>query len=203
MYDDYETLDTFGPAQIFGTATKTLGYKQTFYSLEGGEVTNYQGVPLMTKRLDSIADDARPDIVLVPGGWGTMKFVENEEFMRHFVKLSESATWVLTVCSGSAFPAKAGLLDGKHATTNKSLYKMLIAYGPKVKWNKSARWVVDGKFYTSSGVSAGMDMALGFIADRHGQEAAEQLAKGIEYVWNSDKDNDAFVAMADETNSPL
>lgn len=59
-------------------------------------------------------------------------------------------------------------------------------------WIKCARWVVDGKFYTSSGVSAGMDMSLGFITDRSGKEAADEIANAIEYVWNHDKENDLF-----------
>jgi len=61
-----------------------------------------------------------------------------------------------------------------------------------VDWITRARWVVDGKFYTSSGVSAGMDMSLGFINDKLGKEIADETANAIEYVWNSDKDSDLF-----------
>ncbi len=61
-----------------------------------------------------------------------------------------------------------------------------------VDWITRARWVVDGKFYTSSGVSAGMDMSLGFINDRLEKEIADETANAIEYVWNSDKDSDLF-----------
>ena len=62
----------------------------------------------------------------------------------------------------------------------------------KVNWIQKARWVVDGKFYTSSGVSAGMDMALGFISDQYGLASAKQIALDIEYLWNDDKDEDIF-----------
>ena len=60
------------------------------------------------------------------------------------------------------------------------------------EWAKRARWCVDGKFYTSSGISAGMDMALGFIADRFGEEKANGVAKYAEYVRNADPENDPF-----------
>lgn len=61
-----------------------------------------------------------------------------------------------------------------------------------VDWITRARWVVDGKFYTSYGVSSGMDMSLGFINDRLGKEIADETANAIEHVWNSDKDSDLF-----------
>ena len=61
-----------------------------------------------------------------------------------------------------------------------------------MRWVSCARWVVDGKFYTSSGVSAGMDMALGFLEDRLGRSEAEAAARRIEYVRNADRDEDPF-----------
>jgi transcriptional regulator GlxA family with amidase domain len=55
-----------------------------------------------------------------------------------------------------------------------------------------ARWAADGKYYTSSGVSAGIDMALGFVAELHGRATAVEAARQMEYVWNEDKENDPF-----------
>lgn len=63
-----------------------------------------------------------------------------------------------------------------------------------VKWVKKARWVRTQNIYTSSGVSAGIDMALGFIADTYGLETAESIAKGIEYIWNPDNEDDKFAS---------
>ena len=62
----------------------------------------------------------------------------------------------------------------------------------KVNWIEKARWVIDGKYYTSSGVSAGMDMTLGFISDHFGRRKAEEIANLIEYIWNDDCTNDKF-----------
>jgi len=61
-----------------------------------------------------------------------------------------------------------------------------------VNWIRKARWVVDEKFYTSSGVTAGMDMTLAFLKDRHGIDEARQSAEQIEYVWTEDSENDSF-----------
>lgn len=190
MFDDYETLDVFGPAEIFGRLTDLYSLK--FYSLAGGVVTNRHKVPVMTEKLEDLMD--KPDIILIPGGMGTRKEVNNGALIRKIVELSATSENVLTVCTGSALLAKSGLLDNKMATSNKRAFSWVTSQGPKVKWDKDARWKIDGKFYTSSGVSAGMDMSLGFLADKHGLEFARKVAKEIEYHWIEDKDNDTFTA---------
>ena len=190
MFEDYETLDVFGPAEILGRLVDSYSLK--FYSIEGGVVNNRHGVPILTEKLDSIKK--YPDIVLVPGGLGTRKEVENVVLLRQIEKLADSSKYVLTVCTGSALLAKTKLLDNRKATSNKRAFAWVTSQGKQVEWDRSARWVIDGKFYTSSGVSAGMDMTLGFLADQHGLEFARKVAKEIEYNWIEDKENDNFTA---------
>ena len=98
----------------------------------------------------------------------------------------------LAICTGSALLAKTGLMDGRRATSNKRAFDWVKSVNSKVDWLPKARWVIDGKFYTSSGVSAGIDMSLGFISDIFGTNTAEEIANSIGFVWNSDKDNDLF-----------
>jgi len=105
-------------------------------------------------------------VLLIPGGMGTRKLVEDKSFINHLKNLSEKAIYVLSVCTGSALLAKTGLLKGKNATSNKMAFDWVCGIDCDVSWVRQARWVSDGKFYTSSGVTAGMDMTLGFIADR-------------------------------------
>ena len=83
-------------------------------------------------------------------------------------------------------------LDGRRATTNKRAFDWVATMGPATDWQASARWVEDGKFFTSSGISAGIDMALGIISQLHGAEAATEAANRAEYIANSDPDNDPF-----------
>ncbi len=71
-------------------------------------------------------------------------------------------------------------------------FETLDVFGPVVNWIRKSRWTVDDKYYTFSGVSAGMDMTLGFLSDTHGIEFARQVAFHIEYNWTEDKDNDNF-----------
>ena len=102
----------------------------------------------------------------------------------------------MTVCTGSILLAMTGALDGRQATTNKQDFRVTIPLGPSVDWVEEARWVRDGNIYTSSGVSAGMDMTLAVLAKLFGQREAEELADGIEYQWHKDPKWDPFAAKA-------
>lgn len=123
---------------------------------------------------------------------GTRKEVNNHDLIKTIKQIANSSTYVLTVCTGSALLAKTGLLDNRVATSNKMAFDWVITNGKKVKWIRKARWTVDDKFYTSSGVSAGMDMTLGFLRDVHGLELAQKVAFQIEYTWQEDRTNDNF-----------
>jgi transcriptional regulator GlxA family with amidase domain len=186
LFDNFETLDIFGPVEIlFREKNHVLKY----YSLNGGVVTSAQGTKIETENIQT-ADNK--GILVLPGGLGTRTLVNDKEFLMVLKTIGEQASFCLSICTGSALFAKAGLLDGKSATSNKKAIDWVMSTSDKVKWLKKARWVVDGKFYTSSGVSAGMDMALGFIKDQYGEVSAEKIARDIEYVWNANKDEDFF-----------
>ncbi len=113
--------------------------------------------------------------------------------MLDFLRAQDRHTQLTTsVCSGAWLLAQAGLLEGRRATTNKLYFKVATALPAKVDWVKHARWVEDGKYITSSGVSAGTDMALALAAKFHGADAARQLAHSLEYQWIEDPNNDPF-----------
>ena len=84
------------------------------------------------------------------------------------------------------------MLDGRRATTYKARIDRAEELFPEVHWERNARWTVDGNLYVSSGVSAGTDMALGFIADVCGHDCAVKTANYAEYTWNADPANDPF-----------
>ncbi|HEX2937523.1 MAG TPA: DJ-1/PfpI family protein, partial [Ruminiclostridium sp.] len=129
---------------------------------------------------------------IIPGGQGTRTLVSDIGFCKSLLEIAEQSRFCLTICTGSALLAKTGLIDGRKATSNKRSFEWVKSTNQKVDWQSSARWVADGKYYTSSGVSAGIDMALGFVADQFGADKAKEIAYNIEYVWNSDKTADQF-----------
>ena len=189
LFDDFETLDVFGPVEIFGRLVELYSIK--FYSQKGGQVKNGHGVSILTDKLEVLHKND-VEIFLIPGGLGTRKEVENKLLIDKIKEISNFSKYVLTICTGSVLLARTGLLDNKNATSNKRAFTWVMTNGANVIWNKKARWTVDGKFYTSSGVSAGMDMALGFLGDRYGIELARKVANEIEYNWLENKDNDTF-----------
>ena len=98
----------------------------------------------------------------------------------------------MSVCTGAALLARAGVLDERQATSNKAAFSWVVGQGPRVRWVKQARWVEDGKFWTSSGVSAGIDMALAVIAKLFGEKTGDELALATEYEWHRDAAWDPF-----------
>lgn len=186
LFPDFETLDVFGPVEVFG---KVENYTIEYYSQQGGSISNKDRLNIETQKIDNIKIN---DVLFIPGGSGTRNEVDNIELLSSIKVLAEKSRYVLTVCTGSALLARTGLLDGKKATSNKRAFDWVKSNSDKVNWIQQARWIVDGKYYTSSGVSAGIDMALGFISDLQGKDIAEAIAFRIEYNWQSDKEHDDF-----------
>jgi len=195
LYPGFEMLDLFGPLEM--------------YSMLGAEAVNIVTVAEQAAPISSavsMALDAGPqvvaqadfesapplDILLLPGGFGTLPALESPELLNFLSTRAETAQVVSSVCTGSALLAKAGLLDGRRATSNKQLFALSTQITDQVDWVESARWVEDGKYWTSSGVSAGMDMTLAIIAKLAGEETAELVSSGTEYSWHRDADTDPF-----------
>jgi putative intracellular protease/amidase len=188
VFDGFETLDVFGPVEILGRIKDH--FQVTFYSLPGNMIHNEHGVTISTEKLANIQEGV--DVLIIPGGPGTRKEIDNLPLLDILRKISEKTKYVLTVCTGSALLARTGLLDGLKATSNKRAFDWVCSTREQVKWIRQARWIVDGKYYTSSGVSAGMDMTLGFLSDLDGIEFARKIAYQIEYQWQEDKELDNF-----------
>jgi transcriptional regulator GlxA family with amidase domain len=123
-----------------------------------------------------------------------------EPYLAELRRLAEASSLVFTVCTGSLLLGRTGLLDGRRATTNKRVFAQAAGYAPNVNWIARARWVEDGKYVTSSGVSAGIDAALAIIAKLHGRETSLDIARRAEYTWQEDDTQDPF-APADSSDA--
>jgi putative intracellular protease/amidase len=188
LFEDFETLDVFGPVEILGRLQDR--YAIHFYSLSGGLVKNKHGVAIDSLKLSAISKGS--DIFLIPGGYGTRVEINNTALINRIKEIAIASRYVFTVCTGTALLAATGLLDGKKATTNKRAFDWVAGTNTRVNWIRQARWVIDDKYYTSSGVSAGMDMTLGFLKETHGHAFAKEVASQIEFSWQEDKDHDEF-----------
>jgi transcriptional regulator GlxA family with amidase domain len=193
LYPDFELLDNFGPMEMFGNMQGAV--EMTTVASEAGLVKSAQGTRVQAEY--GLDDCPKLDMILVPGGMGTRAAVDDPRLVEWLRRRAEEAEIVMTVCTGSALLAQTGLLDGRRATTNKAFFAWPETTWPKVAWVREARWVEEGKFWTSSGVAAGIDMALAVIAHIAGPQTAELLANGTEYDWHRDADWDPFARVHD------
>ncbi len=188
IFPGFEVLDVFGPMEMFGKRPED--FELSLVAEAGGPVESAQRIAAHADCSTRSRSDF--DILMVPGGAGTRREVDNADLLTWIETAAQNAEFVLTICTGSALLARTGLLDGRHATSNKAAFAWVRSQGPKVLWEPAARWVEDGNILTSSGISAGMDMALRAISIMQGQETAEQIAIRCEYEWHQDASWDPF-----------
>jgi transcriptional regulator GlxA family with amidase domain len=188
FFPGFELLDTFGPLEMFGNLHGVI--EVVTIAERAGAVASAQGPSVVAAH--AFADAPPCDLLLIPGGIGTRAEVDNPALLDWLRAVVPRAEVTMTVCTGTALPARAGLLDGRRATTNKAFFHWVAEQGPGVHWVRAARWVEDGPFATSSGVSAGMDMALAVIARLVSPTVSENLAIATEYDWHRDADWDPF-----------
>lgn len=188
LYPGFELLDVYGPAEVFGNVGPAL--KVVLVAEQAGLVKSAQR---LRSQADFGFDDCPPlDLVLVPGGSGTFAQQNNPRLMDFLRTRAERAEVVMSVCTGSALLAKAGLLDGRRATTNKQYFSFSTAAGKNVEWVQQARWVDAGDRVTSSGVTAGIDMSLAVVERLYGAERAQRISDGIEHDRHTDANWDPF-----------
>ena len=186
LFDDVELLDVAGPVELL---SKVDDFDVEMLSADGGSVASSQGVRL---GVDGDFSSATGDVLFVPGGMGTRRLVEDDHFLAQLNALADQSQILMSVCTGSALLAAAGLLEGYAATSNKRAFEWATSFGVNVEWHRSARWVHDRDRWTSSGVAAGTDMAAAFIADCRGDHLVAEIADAIELRLNLDADDDPF-----------
>lgn len=189
LFPEFETLDVFGPLEVFGMVPDKI--KIMMLAEEHGLVKSAQGQSIWADC--SCIDAPKLDILLVPGGIGTRREVNNPALIHWIKDRTANAELTLSVCTGAALLARAGVLQGRKATTNKLAFNWVVEQDPTVNWIKKARWVDDGSIVTSSGISAGIDMSLYIISRLFGSSLRDELAKKAEYIVNTDSSFDPFM----------
>jgi transcriptional regulator GlxA family with amidase domain len=193
VFPGFQTLDLYGPLEMLGD--HDIGAVDIRIVAETLEpVASYHGTRTAVDR--TLADGCAYDILLIPGGDTALQYGRGSAVNDWIIRASVNAEYVLAVCTGTVLLGMTGLLDGRRATTNKKDFRATVPLAPNVDWVAQARWVEDGKFFTSSGVSAGMDMSLAVMARIFGDAAAEFIAVGTEYDWHRDPSWDPFARMA-------
>lgn len=192
VFPGFQTLDYFGPVEMLGGFFDDI--ELVTVGIDNAPVSSRHGQKVLPDC--SMGASTYYDLLLVPGGDAALDVAKDPKVTEWIHTVSEQAERMMGVCTGSILLGISGVLDGKRATTNKLDFTATVPLAPGVDWVKEARWVQDGKFFTSSGVSAGMDMALGVAADLFGLEKAREMAEGCEYAWHEDPTVDPFAAGA-------
>ncbi|EGR48300.1 uncharacterized protein TRIREDRAFT_107949 [Trichoderma reesei QM6a] len=200
LFSGFQALDVFGPLDALNilSASTPLG----LYILST-TLSPVSTIPVKDPIPGFIGQSVVPthtyqdapsdiEVLLVPGGQGTRDPELTQPVVDFIASSFPKLRYLLTVCTGSAVAARAGVLDGRNATSNKLAFDWVMSNGPNVNWIRHARWVQDGNIWTSSGVSAGIDMIYAFIADQYGQELADSIATISEYSRSTDPTNDPF-----------
>jgi transcriptional regulator GlxA family with amidase domain len=174
LYDRFTALDITGPHEVLNSVP---GNESIFVAEERGPVRN-ESDTLSLVADASLDEVASPDILVIPGGFGTRALLEHEPLLAWIRGVHETSTWTTSVCTGSLLLAAAGLLDGVPATTHWLARDLLGELGAVPV---AERVVEEGKIVTAAGVSSGIDMALRLVQRINGDEVAQAVQLGIEY----------------------
>jgi transcriptional regulator GlxA family with amidase domain len=183
-YDGVQPLDIVGPHEVFacaGKATSSLGqagrYRVTVASGRGGGVRTESGLELGTVRLP--APDDAIDTLLLPGGPGARAATADDDLMAFVRAASSASRRVATVCSGAFLGAAAGLLDGRRVTTHWAVAQDMSDSYPAIEVDPDPIYVRDGKYWSSAGVTAGIDLALALVQEDLGFQVAQLVSRWL------------------------
>jgi transcriptional regulator GlxA family with amidase domain len=174
LYDGFTALDAVGPYEVL---SRIPGAQVKFVAGEPGpKITETHSLTMVAEH--SLADVHAPEIIVVPGGFGTRRLLEDEQLLDWIRAAHEQTTWTTSVCTGSLLLGAAGVLEGLRATTHWAVLERLAEFGAIPT---KERVVEEGKVVTAAGVSSGIDMGLRLAERIGGEDLAKAIQLGIEY----------------------
>jgi len=180
LFDDAEELDFVGPWEVFTMATADLADSRVLTLAERSEpIRCAKGLRVLPDC--EIAAAPELDVVLVPGGQGTRREVDNPVLLDWLAKAAARCQWVSSVCTGSLLLHASGLASGRRITTHWAFVEALRGRAPDATVLDHVRYVRDGNVVTAAGVSAGIDMALWLVGQIWGVERARRTQRFMQY----------------------
>ncbi len=180
LFPEFEELDFVGPYEVMAMASKYIDTDWRAYSVaETPTVRAFHGLTVVVDH--TFADAPKPDLICVPGGFGTRPGMTHEPLMSYIKRTGAEAQLVTSVCTGAILLHQAGFLEGKRATTHWGAKQELRDLGGNTVVVDGERWVHDGNVVTAAGVSAGIDMALYLVGQLKSPEDARKVQSFMEY----------------------
>ncbi|KAF2649302.1 class I glutamine amidotransferase-like protein [Lophiostoma macrostomum CBS 122681] len=205
LFRGFDMIDIYGPLEVIQFAAS---YRQINVSL----ISETMNV-VTTERLSSAMNPMNssvwptlppthtfetapvPDVLIIPGGPG-MRSPDMNRTLKYIAETAPKVKLVITICTGSGLAARAGIMNGRKATTNKTSWPSIIGYGPNTTWIGHARWVEDESRYppvwSSSGVTSGLDLMFHFVETFYGADNATFISTIMEYERHRDPSWDPF-----------
>lgn len=192
IFPDVEVLDFAGPFEVFSVTRLNEDHRREEPSPFEVKLIAEKSEPIIASgglRVlpDFDLDDCPPlDILVVPGGWGTRKEIENKRLIDWIGRVGNEVETLTSVCTGSMLLGRAGLLDGLSATTHWRALDWMRDSFSTVKVESELHVVENGRVFTSAGISAGIDMALLVVNRYCGEAVARTTARHMEYPFPAD-----------------
>ena len=189
IFNDVEVLDVAGPFEVFSMTRldedkryeTTSPFRVVLLSEKKAPVVAIGGLKLIP---DFTFDDCPSlDLFVIPGGWGTRREVDNPVLIQKISKLSAKSSLTASVCTGSSLIGRAGLLDGKRATTHWRAYNFLRESAPKAQIQENVIFTTDGSIFTSAGVASGIRLSLYLVSRFFGAQVGKETARFLEFSY--------------------
>ena len=191
VFDDVEVLDFAAPFEVFSTASRVHAridggkggpapFEVTLIADEARTVRARAGFEIQCRH--SLAAHPSIDVLIVPGGVVTKELGRND-VVAWIARTARGAMLTASICTGAFLLARAGLLDGRRATTHWEDVEDLRQMFPAVRVETGRRWIDEGPIVTSAGISAGLDMSLHLVARLSGDDLATLTARQMDYSW--------------------
>ena len=189
VFDGVEVLDFAGPFEVLsrtrlvpGTESRRSDESAPFHVFTVAKttepITATGGLVVVPRH--SFADAPSPELLVVPGGFGTRPLLQDAETIDWIRTTAASARQTASVCTGALLLARAGLLDDRRATTHWGAFGLLATLGRNITVDRESRFVDDGVM-TSAGVASGIDLAFHVVETLLGRDVADETARYIEY----------------------
>ena len=181
LFDDAEELDFAGPWEVF-TMASNIGpgaHEVMLVAETDAPIRCAKGMRVLPDV--TFANCPKLDVILIPGGQGTRREVENKPLLEWIAKTAKDCQWVTSVCTGALLLTAAGPARGKRVTTHWAFVETLRARKEAAEVLEDVRYVRDGNVVTAAGVSAGIDMALWLTGQLHTPDFARQVQRAMEY----------------------
>ena len=179
-FEGAQGLDIFGPAEVFSAVNRgreTAAYEIVLASVSGKAVHATSGIELATRALERITPRASDTVLVVGGEDRAIRAALRTELLVAWVaRAARVVRRIGSVCTGAFVLARAGVLDGRRATTHWSAHRLLSAFRPAVQVDEDAIFVRDGRVWTSAGVTTGIDLALALVEEDLGRKVADSVA---------------------------